>query len=594
MRRTLTAVCIYVASAFSALAQSAAPMGPTAAPLPQTTSNDFSTLGITSYQIPVYAQSIDVWLLGAGGGGGSGRQGASSSIRTGGAGGSAGGVWREKLPVSFFGGPGSIVPVVVGTGGAGGAAQASASTNGNPGQPGQLTGIGTIFLYQQPATINFEAITYSGTQFVAVGASGGIYTSTSGTSSWTSRTSGIGTQLNGIVYSSSLTLYVAVGASGVILTSPNAITWTSRTSGVSTTLNAILWDGTHFVVVGNAGVILTSTNGTTWTANAYSSANNLVDVAYDGTSIYNAVDNTGNVVETTSPTGTWTATQITTSSSYPFTSISFGNGLWVAVGNQSLYTSVTGTSWTAGTAFSGINQGAPASIRYANGYWWLLNGINVYWSYAASSWFHTINGNGIGAPSGPQGTAYGAGVWIVLAASGYLATTTAVAPYSLYACNGLPGAGGAAAPAVGGVQVDCGMFVTGKGSSSIDTGALVAPGDGAAGGGGSGGSADASNTGYAPTNGGNANIIGWVPAGEAGTATLPPGAGASTTGSLSEWGGSGCGGGAWVASTIGQAGATTGSPSAGGCGGGASDNTFTSGAGSAGGNGEVKLGVSAM
>ena len=466
MRRTFIAGLIFVASTLSALGQSAAPMGPTAAPLPQTTFSDFATPGVTSYQIPVYAQTIDVWLLGTGGGGGSGRQGASSSIRTGGGGGSIGASWRERIPVSFFGGPLSTIPVVVGTGGAGGAAQTTSSTNGNAGLPGQMSGLGTIFLYQQPAAVNLQAIIYAANLFTAVGASGKIYTSASSTS-WVSQTSGTSNQLNGIAYSSSLALYVAVGATGTIITSPNSITWTTRTSGTTNNLNAVLWDGTHFVAVGNSGTILTSTNGTTWTANAYSSANNLVDVAYDGTSIYNAVDNTGNVVNASSPpTGmAWTATQITTSSAFPFTNASpSATAFWVAVGFQSIYTSTNGTTWTAGTAFAGVNLGAPASVRYANGYWWLLNGINIYWSYAATSWFHTLIGAaGIGTPAGTQATAYGNGFWIVVASSGYLATTTAVAPYSLYAVGGNPGAGGAAAPALGGVALFYGMFTGGAG-----------------------------------------------------------------------------------------------------------------------------------
>ena len=595
MRRAFIAGLIFVASTFSALGQSAAPMGPTAAPLPGTLYDDFGTPGATSFQIPVYAQSVDVWLMGAGGGGGSGRQGASSSIRTGGGGGSIGASWRQRIPVSFFGGPGSTIPVVIGAGGAGGAAQTTSSTNGNAGQPGQMTGLGTIFLYQQPATTSFQAVIFANNLFTAAGASGKIYTSANSTT-WVSQTSGTSNQINGIAFSSSLGLYVAVGAGGTIITSPNSVTWTTRTSGVSTALNAVLWDGTYFVAVGNAGVILTSTNGTTWTANAYSSANNLVDVAYDGTSIYNAVDNTGNVVKASSPpTGTWTATQITTSSAFPFTSISFGNSLWVAVGFQSIYTSANGTSWTVGANFAGTNLGAPASVRYANGYWWLLNGINIYWSYAATGWFHTLIGAaGIGTPTGTQATAYGSGIWIIVASGGYLATTTAVAPYSLYAVGGNQGAGGATAGAAGGLQLFYGMFTGGAGGSSIDTGSGGSGFDGSCGGGAAGGSADASNNIYLPGGGGNATLVGRVNGGAGGTATTPPSPGASTTNSQSEWGGSAGGGGAYIVATIGQAGGAAGNPCAGGSGGGASDNTFNSGAGSAGGNGAANLSFSAF
>ena len=165
------------------------------------------------------------------------------------------------FPSAFFAFAYSTIPIVIGTGGAGGISQTATSTNGNSGQPGQMSGLGTIFLYQTLTTTNFEAIAFVGNQFVATGAAGGIYTSSSGaTGTWTKRTSGTGAQLNGVAFSSSLTLYVTVGNGGVILTSPDSVTWTPRTSGTSNNLNEILWDGTYFVAVGNSGTILTSTN----------------------------------------------------------------------------------------------------------------------------------------------------------------------------------------------------------------------------------------------------------------------------------------------------------------------------------------------
>lgn len=74
------------------------------------------------------------------------------------------------------------------------------------------------------------------------------------------------TALRDITYASSL--FVAVGDTGLIRTSPDAATWTTRTSGVTTNLNGITYDSTNsrWVAVGDNNVILTSVDsGITWT-----------------------------------------------------------------------------------------------------------------------------------------------------------------------------------------------------------------------------------------------------------------------------------------------------------------------------------------
>ena len=243
-------------------------------------------------------------------------------------------------------------------------------------------------------------------------------------------------------------------------------------------------------------------------------------------------------------------------------------------------------------------MGTPASIRYANGYWWLLNGINIYWSYAASAWFHTLIGLGVGTPTGVQATAYGGGVWAIVSSNGYLVTTAAVAPYSLYVVGGNGGAGGGTAGAAGGAAVGYGMFGTGAGASSVATGTTAPGSDGACGGGGAGGSVDASNNIYLPSSGGNGTLVGRVNGGAAGTATVPPAPGASTSGSQTEWGGSGGGGGAYVLGDCHwlSPGATTGLAVCGRrvVGGRQQQYATTPGAGSAGGNGEVEAASPAM
>jgi sugar lactone lactonase YvrE len=119
-----------------------------------------------------------------------------------------------------------------------------------------------------------KAVTWSGTQFVAVGANDdGDYAtvlySTDG-KNWKGASSFImasyhTNNLNGVAWSPTKKLYVAVGAKGEILTSPDANTWTQRTSNTTSALSAVVWTGTEFLAIGQANTTLVSTDGVTWT-----------------------------------------------------------------------------------------------------------------------------------------------------------------------------------------------------------------------------------------------------------------------------------------------------------------------------------------
>jgi hypothetical protein len=73
---------------------------------------------------------------------------------------------------------------------------------------------------------------------------------------WHSQNSRTSQTLNAVAWSR--TQFVAVGANGTILTSRDGSTWTPQKSGTSQTLNAVVWADTQFVAVGANGTILTS------------------------------------------------------------------------------------------------------------------------------------------------------------------------------------------------------------------------------------------------------------------------------------------------------------------------------------------------
>jgi len=114
-------------------------------------------------------------------------------------------------------------------------------------------------LVVDPATFFLGAVTWSGTQFVAVGAFGTILTSPDGVA-WTKRRSGTTESLTGIVWSGAQFVVVGNAAgNGVILTSPDGISWTSRMPGTTSSLSlfAVTWSGTLFAA-GGLDVIVTS------------------------------------------------------------------------------------------------------------------------------------------------------------------------------------------------------------------------------------------------------------------------------------------------------------------------------------------------
>ncbi len=92
--------------------------------------------------------------------------------------------------------------------------------------------------------------------------SGTILTSADNGELWTAETVSLSSPLMDVTWSG--TQFVAVGGGGTILSSPDGHVWTLPASGTTNWLNGITWSGTQFVVVGNLGIILTSPDGINW------------------------------------------------------------------------------------------------------------------------------------------------------------------------------------------------------------------------------------------------------------------------------------------------------------------------------------------
>lgn len=198
---------------------------------------------------------------------------------------------------------------------------------------------------------------------------------------------GTGTNnLNAIAYGvvNGTGTYVAVGDGAQIWSAPFSYTskggvtgWTPQTSPVSgVNLTGIVYDGTRFVALGAAGTVLTSSDGTTWTAAtaiAVPSGTVMHAIAY-GNGVYVAVGDNG-VIDyngNAGVSGNWTpASSGTPQNLY---GVAFLNGQFVAVGAQgTVVTSPDGITWTVQTSAASATTNALRAVAYG-----VVNGTGTY------------------------------------------------------------------------------------------------------------------------------------------------------------------------------------------------------------------------
>lgn len=212
---------------------------------------------------------------------------------------------------------------------------------------------GTTWRGINPTAKPLSAIAWSGARFTTVGQAGAIVTTSPDGISWLPQTSGTTQDLFGVTWSSSLSLFAAVGRGGAILTSPDGVTWTGRTSPTTNTLAAVAWCGAQFVAAGNGGVILTSPNGIAWTPQSSNTTNFLNAVGCSSTfiAVGEGNDTTSGAI-LTSPDGVaWTQRALSTTNAV--FGVVWSGTQFTAVGlGGTVYTSPTGTAWTARTSGS--------------------------------------------------------------------------------------------------------------------------------------------------------------------------------------------------------------------------------------------------
>lgn len=236
-------------------------------------------------------------------------------------------------------------------------------------------------------TTDLHAVTY-GTQFVAAGMVGALYSSADG-STWTAANTGTTRNLHGADYYGD---YRVVGDGGLLLSSTDTITWTTRATNTSNHLYALANNGFSLLVaVGANGTILSSSDGVTWTpATNAGTTKDLFAVTY---SSYNngtwlAVGAEGTIVSSTDAL-TWKALNADTTADLRGITFGYSNTTtlatnFVVVGSGgTVLNSADTTTWTKQTL-----PGAKAlnAVRYGNQFIAVGAGGTVFLSKDAATW----------------------------------------------------------------------------------------------------------------------------------------------------------------------------------------------------------------
>ena len=207
-----------------------------------------------------------------------------------------------------------------------------------------------------PGMVPFlNSITHDGRNFVAVGYSEAIVTSSDGTN-W-SRThpassSSTANHLVEVIHAAGR--FIAVGRNGVVITSTDGTSWTMSIEAPNNIegkpkhlYGAAHKPGGNYVVVGNQGAVIYSSNGTSWTS-VSGVTPGLADVIYaDGKFV--AVGGLQQAILFSSDGVTWNYGNVGERGTGVLRAVIHGGGKFVAVGDKGIiFTSTDGVNWVKG------------------------------------------------------------------------------------------------------------------------------------------------------------------------------------------------------------------------------------------------------
>ena len=201
-----------------------------------------------------------------------------------------------------------------------------------------------------------------------------LYTSTN-FNTWTTRTTTT-TPLRTVRYLNNL--YVTAGDGGFLATSTDAITWTSRTSGTTSTINGLAYGNGVYVYAGDGGVVATSTDAITWTSRTSNTTSEITNLIYG-----NKFVAIGSSYNGTSTNGiTWSTAATNNSFNSRNTLQYFGSLYWAVLNSTNLAYSADGQFWETFTTETFIKNTGTSTNRLIYARWGSQNVItSILWRF---------------------------------------------------------------------------------------------------------------------------------------------------------------------------------------------------------------------
>lgn len=224
-------------------------------------------------------------------------------------------------------------------------------------------------IYLPNTSNSLAAVTFANDKFVAVGAGGLIVTSTNG-SSWITNSSPTTNLLDAVAFGAGR--FVAVGGDtsrGTIISSTDGANWSNQPDATNhLALYGLTYAQGQFVAVGRTNgtkraTTLTSPDGLIWTAQTSAASNHLRAVTF-GNGVFVAVGDRG-AIATSSDAVNWTNRSLTITLS--FLGTTYGNGYYLAVGHPlAFYTSTNSVDWVRHRAFDPVTIWSLYSVIYGD------------------------------------------------------------------------------------------------------------------------------------------------------------------------------------------------------------------------------------
>jgi hypothetical protein len=269
----------------------------------------------------------------------------------------------------------------------------SAAIGSNPPNPWTFIGTGN--------TANGGGIYYVNNLYVSVApGSSNLATSPDGMN-WTTRSIGFNHNWNSITYGNGVYL-LTIGdtsngstQSSICYTSPNLTTWTQRSLPSTQAYKRAVFGNGRFVIPasysGAPQTPVTSTDGVNWTF--VSGISSYGSVMCFGKGRFVALPQYPASTASTSVDGVnWTIVDLPSGHNPTFTSVSYGNGVFVAIANTwttgggPVYTSVDGYTWVKQQTATSIVPAANTQIAFANGYFGFVWNQRAHFSTNGKSW----------------------------------------------------------------------------------------------------------------------------------------------------------------------------------------------------------------